>query len=168
MSNSAKLIEEIKEELVLRVCDEGIVRILKCINQLSEDDVWNSPNENIPSIGNLILHLNGNVRQWFLDGFCGLSFVRIRDEEFMARKSHTISDLSGVLESLKNDIEENTHLINYNLLLEKKMIQNHFHVSGFSIISHVIEHFSYHVGQISTLTKLLINRDLSYYSDLDL
>ncbi|MDA9773384.1 DUF1572 domain-containing protein [Saprospiraceae bacterium] len=168
MSNSSKLINEIKDELVLRVCHEGIVRILKCISQLTEEEVWNCPNDNIPSIGNLILHLNGNVRQWFLDGFCGLSFVRIRDEEFKARKSHTISELSAILQSLKTDIEENTYIINHDLLVRKKTIQNHFHVSGFSIISHVIEHFSYHVGQISTLTKLLINKDLSYYSDLNL
>lgn len=30
-----------------------------------------------------------------------------------------------------------------------------FEVSGFSIINHVIEHFSYHTGQISLLTKLM-------------
>jgi len=162
------LIEEIKQELLLRVTEEGIPRIEKCISLLSEDEVWISPNDEIPSIGNLILHLNGNVRQWFLDGFCDVSYTREREKEFTSRKTHNKSQLMDIISYLSSDIKENIYKINLNKLTHKKMIQSYYFVSGFSIINHITEHFSYHVGQIATLTKLIKNTDLGFYADLDL
>lgn len=168
MSNSQDLIDEIKKELLLRICEEGIPRIVKCLDHLDEEELWLMQNSNVPSIANLILHLNGNVRQWFLDGFCGIDYTRIREKEFSARKSHSKIELLSILVKLKSDIQDNIYKINFNNLLSIKTIQNHFEVSGFSAISHVIEHFSYHVGQITTLTKFLINKDLAYYGHLKL
>jgi len=81
---------------------------------------------------------------------------------------HTKEQLEAIILTLSKDIENNINAINYNMLIKKKTVQNHFTVSGFSIINHVTEHFSYHVGQISTLTKLLTNKDLGYYKHLDL
>lgn len=168
MNDIEILLIEIREELKLRICIEGIPRIKKCISLLSEDEVWKIFNNEIPSIGNLILHLNGNVRQWFLDGFCGISFTRYREKEFNVSKSPTKSELLVLLSSLSIDIEYNIHKISYDLLIRKKTIQNHFFVSGYSIINHITEHFSYHTGQIATLTKLCINSDLGFYDDVKL
>lgn len=162
------LIDEIKQELILRITKEGIPRIEKCLSLLSEEEVWSSPNIEIPSIANLILHLNGNVRQWFLEGFCEISYTREREKEFSARKSLNISKLKDIINDLSVDIQENIDKINYNKMIQKKMIQSYYFVSGFSIINHITEHFSYHVGQIATLTKLIKNTDLGFYADLDL
>ena len=168
MTNSDSLIEEIKQEIVLRICNEGIPRIKKCLSHLDEEQVWFSPNEQIPSIANLILHLNGNVRQWFLDGFCAIVYIRYRENEFNAKKTLTKLELLNILDQLSTDIQNNIYKIKHDILLDRKVIQQHFEVSGYSIISHVIEHFSYHVGQITTLTKILTSKDLAYYGDMDL
>lgn len=163
-----KLIQEIQNEFVLRIIEEGIPRMIKCVDILSEEEIWFSPNEEIPSIGNLILHLNGNVRQWFLDGFCEISYTRIREKEFSSRKTHKKEELLSKISKLSLDIELNIYKINYNSLVSQKTIQKHFSPSGYGIINHVTEHFSYHVGQIATLTKLIKNADLGFYADMDL
>ena len=162
------LVQEIKEELNLRIVLENIPRIILCLSQINEDQLWWKPNENTNSIANLILHLDGNMRQWFLAGFCGIEYTRSRENEFNARKTLIKSEIKAILLDLATDIQLNINQINYNQLLTKRTIQNHFFVSGFSIITHVIEHFSYHTGQIALLTKLLNNEDLGFYKDLKL
>jgi uncharacterized damage-inducible protein DinB len=163
-----QLVEEIKKEFVLRICDESISKIISCINIISDVDLHFSPNNNIPCIANLVLHLNGNVRQWFLNGLCDLEYNRVRENEFKRQKKLTKIDLIHILSTLSTDIKENIHIINYNLILNKKTIQNIYFVSGYSIINHVTEHFSYHTGQIVTLTKILKDSNLGFYNGLNI
>jgi uncharacterized damage-inducible protein DinB len=162
------LVKEIRKELQLRLCDESLQRITKCVELLNYEEIWYVPSDQLNSIGNLILHLNGNIRQWLLDGLFGLSYTRIRDNEFSARKSHSKEQLLDITTSLITDIERVKYKINIDMLLGKKTIQSHFRVSGFSMISHVIEHASYHTGQIALLTKWIVDEQVGFYEDLDL
>ncbi len=168
MNKVELLVEEIRKELQLRLCDESLQRIIKCVELLNDEEIWYIPSDQLNSIGNLILHLNGNIRQWLLDGFFGLSFTRLRDDEFNARKSHSKEQLLSIISLLITDIETLKYKINIDLLLMEKTIQSHFRVSGFSIISHVIEHASYHTGQIALLTKWIKDEQVGFYEDLDL
>ncbi len=148
-----------------RLIDEGIDRILICIDKLSDHEIWKTPNENIPSIGNLILHLDGNIRQWLIKEVSNTEFDRDRDAEF--DKSNVISrpDIHSLLEELRADI--------LKISLERITLSDPVQIQGFDetylgVIVHVIEHFSYHTGQITLLTKLYRNIDVGYYEDLDL
>lgn len=162
------LIDEIRKELELRLCDESFSRIIRCIELLSEDQLWHAPNEHTNSVANLVLHLNGNIRQWLLDGFFGISYTRIRENEFSARKSHTKEELISIIKSLLVDIQRVINIIAIDMLLRRKTIQSHFDVSGYAIISHVIEHASYHTGQIAQLTKIMLDTQVGFYEDLEL
>jgi uncharacterized damage-inducible protein DinB len=64
-------------------------------------------------------------------------------------------------------IEEKIELISPTMLLQHYEVQG-FQENGVSILIHVTEHFSYHVGQITHITKLLNNLDTGYYADVDL
>src|SRR5262245_61595800 len=61
---------------------EGRERIHSCIGRLSEAQVWRRPNANTVSVGNLVLHLCGNVRQWINATLGGGKDTRQRDLEF--------------------------------------------------------------------------------------
>ena len=52
--------------------------------------------------------------------------------------------------------------------IDKKYTIQGFDVNGFSAMVHVIEHFSYHTGQITLLTKWLTNKNTEYYGGLNL
>ena len=66
-----------------RLCLDGCVdRIRHCLDQLSDEQVWWRPREGLNSIGNLVLHLTGNVRQWIVAGIGGATDIRHRPQEF--------------------------------------------------------------------------------------
>lgn len=155
------------KEFERRVFEESYTRIFKCLSLLNEESIWFAPNQQIPSVGNLVLHLCGNARQWILSGIGGQTDNRNRDQEFVIQQNIRKSDLIFLLENLRVNI-----LLIIREMPEEKFVQpmiiQGFHETGLSALIHVIEHFSYHTGQITTLTKIITNKDTSYYQGLNL
>ena len=56
--------------------------INRCLDKLTEEQMWHRGADHENSVANLLLHLEGNIRQWFLHGIDGQPDVRIRDDEF--------------------------------------------------------------------------------------
>jgi uncharacterized damage-inducible protein DinB len=151
----------------LRVFEESYGRIYKCLRILDEKQLWESPNGNVPAIGCLVLHICGNARQWILSAIGDLEDNRIRDDEFIIHRNIRKADLIFLLENLKAQLNSCLTEMNPSKLDEVFIIQG-FKVTGFAAIVHVLEHFSYHTGQITTLTKIFSNQDTGYYSGLNL
>ena len=157
----------IVSEFEKRVFDESYPRIYKCLTMIKDEDLWKQVDTNVPAIGNLILHLCGNARQWILSGLGDKLDNRNREQEFVPHQKIKKSELIFLLENLKMNLKQVLHSISEKSLLESFIIQG-FVVTGFSAIVHVLEHFSYHTGQITTLTKIHTSRETGYYSGLDL
>lgn len=148
-----------------RIFDESYQRIYKCLDLLTEEQVWQRPNENLSSIGNLILHLCGNARQWIVSGLGGKEDDRNRDREFQEGSKCSKWKLKRMLEELQIELKMVFQKINEEDLKRVRSVQV-FEESGLSILIHVIEHFSYHTGQITWFTKFLTNEDTKYYGKL--
>lgn len=165
-------IEKYKEAIVgetkRRIIGESIPRIKTCLSLLTIDQIWYRPNENSNAVGNLILHLCGNVRQWIMHGLDYHKDNRDRDYEFSETGPLAKSVLIDMLDLLTRDLEVSLGHILQADLLQKHTIQKHFEENGISILIHVIEHFSYHTGQITYYTKWVQNIDTKYYGNLDL
>jgi uncharacterized damage-inducible protein DinB len=149
----------------LRIFDESYPRIFKCLDLLTEDQVWERPNEQLSSVGNLVLHLAGNVRQWINSGLGGQEDNRKRDREFLESSRCSKWKLKFLLEDLKRDVEVVLKKLTAEDLVKVRKVQV-FEESGLSILVHVMEHFSYHTGQITWQTKILTNADTKYYGKL--
>ena len=163
-----QVVSLLKEQFYLRLFEEGIPRIEKCLGLLSLQEVWYRPNEKTNSIGHLILHLCGNVTQWIGSGVGKTPDHRMRQLEFETNDHVSKDVLLQRLTSLKEIAEHAFADINTSKsLAEKRMVQG-FDETVLSIIVHVIEHFSYHVGQIAWITKLMANQDLGFHAGLDL
>jgi uncharacterized damage-inducible protein DinB len=158
---------EIVREVRRRLVGESIPRALKCLEQLSECEVWQRPNENSNSIGNLVLHLCGNARQWLIAGLGAEKDDRNRQQEFGERGPIATQDLVAKLNSLSTDIDTLLDQLDVSIHTRKNTVQG-FEESGFAILLHVVEHFSYHVGQISYVVKLRKDINLNYYGDQNL
>lgn len=134
-----------------------------CLARLSEADVWWRPNEKSNSIGNLVLHLCGNIRQWVIHGIGEAADERNRPAEFAARESCSKTELLRTLETTLAEVDR----VLANLPLEKlaapRVIQG-FNVTGLGAIFHVVEHFSYHTGQIIYITKMRAGEDLQFWN----
>jgi uncharacterized protein DUF1572 len=60
-------------------------RIEDCLGRLTEEQIWARGAESENAVGNLVLHLSGNVRQWIVAAVGGRPDIRERDAEFGAR-----------------------------------------------------------------------------------
>ena len=137
-------------------------KIERCLEQLSDEQIWWRPNEQSNSIGNLLLHLCGNARQWIVSGLSGAADARVRQEEFDQREVISSSDLLVRLRETLEDVDRVLREFDTKKLLENYFIQGS-EVTALEAIFHVTEHFSMHAGQIILLTKLLTGSDLGFY-----
>lgn len=160
---TAAIIQESKR----RMLEESVTRIKKCLHLLHEDEIWYRPNEHTVSIGNLVLHLCGNARQWILSGIGGQQDHRRRNEEFSEEGPIPTSKLLNDLNQLMIEVEKVLDQMTPEQLMKKRKVQG-FDETGIGIIIHVVEHFSYHTGQIVYYVKSKKNIDLGLYSGVDL
>lgn len=137
-------------------------KIERCLEKLSDDQIWWRANEESNSIGNLILHLCGNARQWIICGIGTAPDLRNRDSEFEQRDVITRAELVTLLRSTLSEVHTTLQSIDPATLLEFRKIQGK-DVDILEAVFHVTEHFSMHAGQIFLLTKLLTASDLRFY-----
>jgi len=142
--------------------EEYLPKIERCLERLSDEQIWWRPNEESNSIGNLVLHLCGNARQWIVSGVGGAEDARVRDAEFAQRESIPRNELISLLRTTLSDIESVLKNLSPETLLEKRSIQGS-DVDILEAIFHVTEHFSMHTGQIIMMTKMLTSADLRFY-----
>jgi uncharacterized damage-inducible protein DinB len=131
----------------------------------SPEEIWWRASEENNSVGNLVLHLCGNIRQWIVAGVGGVHNVRNRDGEFAARGGATIDELRSQLAATVNEAVTAMETAAPGRLTEQVTIQT-FQVSVLEAIYHAVEHFSMHTGQIIYITKFLQKQDLGFYKHL--
>ncbi len=147
-----------------RIIGESIPRIKKCLTALSEKEIWHRPNENSNSVGNLVLHLCGNVTQWIGSGLGRLPDLRTRDLEFEEKGAIPTATLINKLDQLIVLINEVLEKVTEEDLLKRHDVQV-YKETGISILVHVVEHFSYHTGQITYFVKWRKDMDVGYYGE---
>jgi uncharacterized damage-inducible protein DinB len=140
-------------------------RVEDCVAKLTHEQVWARGAESENAVGNLLLHLAGNVRQWILSGVGGAPDLRERDREFAARDNVDPAELTVRLRSTVDAAAEVIRSVPAARLTERIVVQS-YDVSVLEAIYHVVEHFSGHVGQIIFATKLLTGEDLGFYRHL--
>jgi len=137
-------------------------KIERCLEKLTDEQIWWRANEESNSIGNLVLHLCGNARQWIISGVGSQPGARDRDAEFAQRELIARDELLALLRSTLQEVDHVLHTIDPAVVLESRKIQGN-DVDILEAIFHVTEHFSMHAGQIFLLTKLLTATDLHFY-----
>lgn len=137
-------------------------KIERCLEKLNDEQIWWRANEESNSIGNLILHLCGNAKQWIVCGVGSAPDNRNRDSEFEQRDLIPRDELVALLRSTLSDVQSTLQSVDPSALLEYRKIQGN-DVDILEAVFHVTEHFSMHAGQIFLLTKLLTATDLRFY-----
>ena len=154
-------------EIKRRLFEESLVRLERCLNELSETDIWWRPNENSNSVGNLVLHLCGNARQWILTGLGGATDQRKRQAEFDERGPVSRAELIQKVQQLMSEI--NVVLDRLTPAdIERPIVVQGFNETGMSILIHVVEHFSYHVGQMAYIVKARLDKQTNFYGGINL
>lgn len=147
-----------------RLLSAGYVpKIERSMAGLTDDDIWWRPNEASNSIGNLVLHLCGNVNQWMLGGVGNQPLERERQREFDQRTAIPGTALLARLREVVAQADDVLARVTADELGQRRNIQDR-DVTVVSAIYHVIEHFSMHTGQIIYIAKLRGARDLGLWT----
>ena len=141
-------------------------RLRTCDESLTYEQVWWRPNDSSNSIGNMMLHLNGNVRQWLVASFNRLEDSRDRPREFNEREGVSGSALLIQLGATIQEASEVLRRLPETDLLAPFEIQG-YHVRGLDAVYQVVEHFGLHYGQILYITKMIRSEDLGFYRNLN-
>ena len=165
MSASAKTSDLFLEFSRNKLLQQYWPRLKECVESLSDEQVWWRPNDASNSIGNLVLHLNGNVRQWLIASFKHLEDARNRPTEFNQRESIPRSKLIELLDATMQEASTVFAEITEENLAACFEIQG-YKVTGLEAVYQVIEHFGLHYGQIAYVTKMLRAKDLGFYREL--
>lgn len=147
-----------------RKLDQMAGSIVVCLDALDDAEIWARSNESSNAVGNLVLHLAGNVRQWLLSGVGGAADQRQRDTEFSTR----VLGRSELRELFTRTIQEAIAVLRalpHGRLLEAMEIQG-FRLTVLEAIYHVVEHFSGHAYQIILLAKAQRDQSFDFYSYL--
>jgi len=161
-----QLILEIKQSSIHRL-NESTRMLEIALKDVNDIMLWKKPNTSLNSIGNLLLHLCGNITQYSIAALGQRKDTRQRDSEFSTTggysKEQLLNKLNNTLSLAKKTIKTAT----LEQLLLIREVQG-FPLSGIGIIMHVVEHYSYHTGQIAFWVKQQTNKDLGFYKNIDL
>jgi uncharacterized damage-inducible protein DinB len=144
-----------------RLEERFLPRIIECLAQLSEEEIWWRPNAASNSVGNLLLHLCGNMRQWIISGLGGVPDIRERDKEFAERGPFVRAALRDELQRTVKESCAVLARLKPGDLTRRYRIQQ-YDVMGYQAAAQVEEHVAYHLGQIIYVTKLKRGKDLGF------
>lgn len=140
-------------------------RIQSCLDKLTDEQIWMRGSENENAIGNLVLHLCGNVRQWIGFGIGNKADIRMRDREFNTRGGALRADLKERLRVVIEDAVEVLRKADAGVLSKRASIQG-YDITGLEAVFNCVQHFGQHTGQIILLTKAYTHEDLGFYRHL--
>ena len=143
---------------------EYLTKLRAAVEALPADALWWRANAQSNSVGNLLLHLNGNVRQWIVAGVGGAQSTRDRAAEFSAQGGPGAAELLAQLEATLRDADAVLARLTASDLVERRLIQGR-EISVLEAVYHVVEHFSLHLGQIIWAAKLHAPGAIHFYED---
>lgn len=147
------LAEIFKEEAHFRLQDEYLPRLRKALGTLRPEDLWWKPHADTTSVGALLRHLRGNVGQWMVSGLGGREDSRNRSAEFSGEAEGDAATLMAALETTVAEACAVIAALDAEKLTREYEIQG-YRVTGLRAVFHVVEHFSWHTGQVAWIAKL--------------
>ena len=146
------------------LASEYPTKIQRCLDVLPADAIWRRDDDASNSIGNLLLHLSGNIGQWIVSGVGGAPDARHRRAEFDAREGDDGAALMARLLDTVRAADAVLASLDAVRLAERRSIQGR-DVTVLDAVYHVVEHFSMHTGQIILLTKRFAPGRVQFYED---
>jgi uncharacterized damage-inducible protein DinB len=145
-----------------RMIGQNWPNLRTCVESLTDEQIWSRPNEVSNSVGNLVLHLNGNLGQLFLTIFTGAKDTRDRPREFHAIEQPSGAELLRRLAPTMEAVDQLLARLTPEDLLRSYNVSGK-QMRGIDLIFRIVEHFGLHYGQIIYITKALTGRDLGFY-----
>jgi hypothetical protein len=145
----------------VRKLEQTTAAITLCLGKLTDEQIWRLDQANENTIGNLVLHLCGNVQQWIGWSVGGDPDTRDRAAEFSA--THLLRpELEQKLQATMD------HALDILRKFPPEQVDRVIHTQNgqstvLEAIYQVVGHFQQHAGQVIFATKQLTGEDLRIY-----
>lgn len=141
-------------------------RLAEALAALPAGDLFWRPHPGALSVGTVLLHLEGNVRQWILSGLGGRPDGRDRAAEFAATSGPEGAELLARLEATVREAARVVEGLDAPALARRVRIQG-FEMTALAAVYHVVEHFSWHTGQAVWIAKARAGADhgVAFYDE---
>ncbi len=149
-----------------KLLDQYWPRMRSCVASLTDEQIWWRPNDACNSVGNLLLHLNGNVTQWMVASFNRLDDKRNRPAEFNETAQIAGDELLNRLDATMQEAAKVLARLTREELAATYHIQG-CTVTGLDAVFQVVEHFGLHYGQVLYIHKMLRGEDLGFHKELN-
>ena len=143
---------------------ENRTKLHAAVAALPAEALWWRPNDGSNSVGNLLMHLAGNLRQWIVGGVGGEPVERDRAGEFSARNGASADVLLAELDAVLNDVDRVLSALSESELSARRTIQGR-EVTVLEAVYHVVEHFALHLGQVVLIAKIHAPGAVRFYED---
>jgi len=140
---------------------EALEKIRHCVDQLTDEDVWWRPGEEMNSIGNIILHLSGNLRQWIVSGVGGAPDTRDRPAEFAERRRIPKGELLTKLTDTIAACDAVLATCDEANLLRVRAVQRH-EVTGLAAVFHAVGHLLGHTQETIYVTRMRLGEKYKF------
>jgi uncharacterized damage-inducible protein DinB len=144
--------------------EEYRTKIRRAVKAIPADLLWRRTNDQSNSVGNLLVHLEGNVRQWIMSGVGGAPDTRDRGAEFGARTGPGADELLAQLDMVLTEAERVIARLTPEDLTQRRTIQGR-DVTVMAAVYSVVQHFSTHLGQIIMVAKEHSPGAIRFYED---
>jgi uncharacterized damage-inducible protein DinB len=170
MGTETHVTVDLAREFVARsryyLMEEYRTKLRRAVQAIPADAIWHRANEGSNSVGNLLLHLAGNVGQWIVSGVGGAPDRRDRPSEFNARSGPSADQLLARLDEVLFEADAVLSGLSADTLTERRMIQGR-DVSVMAAVYSAVQHFSTHLGQIIMIAKEHSPGAIRFYDDAD-
>ena len=158
MDTAAAFLDQSREYLTRHY----LPKLQAAMAALSDEDLWWRPHPAANSVGNLLLHLAGNLRQWVVSGVGGAPDRRNRAAEFARTEPISRAELVATITEAVLEADQVIGATVPASLSERRQVQGR-QVTLLQAIYHAVEHFGMHTGQIIYIAKLRSGADLGFY-----
>lgn len=162
--NSPTTADELAQLLVKDWChllDAPMDKIRHCLDQLDDEQVWWRPKPSMNSVGNLLLHVSGNLRQWGIVGVKNLTDTRDREWEFTAADGLSRQELLEKLTETVTEAQQVFSELSPTDLMAARRIQG-FDLTVLQAIGHTVTHFTGHTHQVIMLTRMMLGDEYRF------
>ena len=159
---------ELAREFIARsryyLTEEYRTKLRRAVEAIPADAIWRRPNDQSNSVGNLLLHLAGNVRQWIVSGVGGAADTRDRPAEFSTGGGVSPEELLARLDAVLKEADQVLAGLSPLDLMDRRTIQGR-DVSVMAAVYSAVQHFSTHLGQIIWVAKEVSPGAIRFYDD---
>jgi uncharacterized damage-inducible protein DinB len=128
-------------------------RLLAVIDQLNDEELNWRPNEESNSIANLVVHIEGNIKERIGQGIHHREYARDRDSEF-EKMTRTKQQLISIVNESFGELVETARRATERTLMQTQQVRGRERTNA-DILMQCAAHFSEHLGQVLYIGKLL-------------